>query len=102
MRMRRVARADGQDKVELRIRHPNHSGLEVDLDSRGYIAADYIREISVLQDGRPLLDAALDISISRNPYLRFGIASDARDIEVRVTDSHDRQFTARLPPVRAP
>ncbi|MDP2868912.1 quinoprotein dehydrogenase-associated SoxYZ-like carrier [Methyloversatilis sp.] len=102
MRMRRVERADGQYKVELRIRHPNHSGLEVDLDSRGYIAADYLREVSVLQDGRPLLDAALDISISRNPYLRFGIASNARDIEVRVTDSRDRQFAARLSPGHAP
>lgn len=102
MRLRRVAEADGQARVELRIRHPNHSGLEVDLDTRGYIAADYVREVSVLQDGRPLFEAALDISISRNPYLRFGVASGARDIEVRVTDSHDRQFAARLPPGRAP
>jgi len=102
MLLRRVAEADGQARVELRIRHPNHSGLEVDLDTRGYIAADYVREVSVLQDGHPLFEAALDISISRNPYLRFGVASGARDIEVRVTDSHDRQFTARLPAERAP
>jgi sulfur-oxidizing protein SoxY len=84
--------------VELRIRHPNHSGLEVDLDSRGYVAADYVRALRLLQDGRALLDAELDISISRNPYLRFGIATDARRLDVQVDDSRERRFDARFPP----
>lgn len=100
--MRRVDAADGHSKAELRIRHPNHSGLEVDLDTRGFIGADYVRDVSVRQDGRPLFDAALDISISRNPYLRFGIASDARQLDVQVADSRDRHFAGHLPHEAAP
>ena len=98
MSMRRFDVAGARSEIELRIRHPNHSGLEVDLDTRGYVAADYVRELRVQQDGRPLLDAELDISISRNPYLRFGIASDARRLDVQVDDSRERRFDARFPP----
>jgi sulfur-oxidizing protein SoxY len=98
MSMRRFDVAGARSELELRIRHPNHSGLEVDLDTRGYVAADYVRELRVLQDGRPLLDAELDISISRNPYLRFGIATDARRLDVQVGDSRERRFDARFPP----
>lgn len=98
MSMRRFDLAGARSEVELRIRHPNHSGLEVDLDTRGYVAADYVRALRLLQDGRPLLDAELDISISRNPYLRFGIAADARHLDVQVDDSRERHFNARFPP----
>ena len=98
MSMRRFDASGGRSELELRIRHPNHSGLEVDLDTRGYVAADYVRVLHVRQDARPLLDAELDISISRNPYLRFGIAADAQRVDVQVDDSRERHFNARFPP----
>lgn len=100
--MRRFEPAGARSEAELRIRHPNHSGLELDLDTRGYIAPDYVTQVVLTQDGRPLMDAALDISISRNPYLRFGIAAGATQIEVHVEDSRDRRFDGRFPPAPAP
>ncbi|MDY0055506.1 MAG: quinoprotein dehydrogenase-associated SoxYZ-like carrier [Methyloversatilis sp.] len=105
MSMRRFDPADGagrRSEVELRIRHPNHSGLEVDLDTRGYIAPEYVKQVVLTQDGRPLLDAELDISISRNPFLRFGVATDAQRLEVKVEDSRERRFEARFPPEPRP
>jgi sulfur-oxidizing protein SoxY len=99
MSMRRFGTASGgRAETELRIRHPNHSGLEIDLDSRGYIAADYVRTVTVRQDGQPLLDAELDISISRNPYLRFGVSAGAQTLDARMLDSRGREFSARWPP----
>lgn len=103
MSLRRFdATAGGRSEAELRIRHPNHSGLEVDLDTRGFIAADYVRQVVLTQDGKPMFEAELDISISRNPYLRFGVATEARHLEVRVEDSRERRFEARFPPRDAP
>jgi sulfur-oxidizing protein SoxY len=98
MSLRRFgAASDGRAEAALHIRHPNHSGLEIELDSRGYIAADYVRTVTVRQDGQPLLDAVLDISISRNPYLRFGVAAGAQTLDAQVRDSRGRDFRARWP-----
>lgn len=102
---RMMLRSSGQGshgEAELRIRHPNHSGLEFDLDTRGYVAADYLRRVTVRQDGELLMDAELDIAISRNPYLRFGFSRRAGTLEIDAEDSRERRFTARFPAQPAP
>ena len=80
--------------AKLLIRHPNSSGLQFDQVARQYIPADYIRNIDVRYQGRPLFSVDTDISISEDPAISFGFIREGEgDLDVRVTDSEGRDFS---------
>lgn len=57
--------------AQLMVSHPNHSGLVMDQFTRQYQPAHFVRSIEVNHQGRLVLSAELDFSISENPNLRF-------------------------------
>lgn len=57
--------------AQLMIRHPNTSGLAMDQLTRLYAPPHYVRQITVSYNGKQIMSADTDISISENPNFRF-------------------------------
>lgn len=74
-------------QARLAIRHPSHSGMQMDQISLLYIPAHFIETVEVWDNGAPLFRMTGSISLSENPeiVLPVGPASDA--VRVRVTDT---------------
>jgi sulfur-oxidizing protein SoxY len=75
MRLRQFSPGPGADpgrrEVQLMIRHPNYSGMQMDQVSRLYVPAHFVSTIRIWQGDDLLLQVESGISISENPEFRF-------------------------------
>ncbi|WP_440223120.1 quinoprotein dehydrogenase-associated SoxYZ-like carrier [Dokdonella sp. MW10] len=91
----RLRGADDARALLVSVRHPNHSGFQIDPRSGEAIPPYYVSSIVLDEGGTPLVDAQTTISMSENPSLRIGFAKALpKPIEVRVADSADGHFKA--------
>lgn len=78
------------------IRHPNFTGMQMDLVSRGYTPARYVDRIEVMRSGSLVLRMEGGISISEDPNLRFNYdGGDGDALEVNATDSDGAKFAGK-------
>lgn len=81
------------------IRHPNFTGMQMDLTSRGYTPARFVNEVSVTRAGEQVLSMEGGISISEDPNIRFNYEVGPDEaLEVRATDTDGAEFTGRSQP----
>lgn len=88
------ASPDGKS-LQVSIRHPNHSGFQIDPRSGDTIPPHYVSHITLHAAGKPLIDVESGISISENPTFR--IVADqpfAAPLTLDATDSKDAHFSA--------
>ncbi len=73
MRVRQFGSVPGSDNrvVQLMIRHPNYSGMQMDQVTRLYVPAHFISTVRIWQGDDLLLAIESGISISENPEFRF-------------------------------
>jgi sulfur-oxidizing protein SoxY len=89
-------------EVELMIRHPNYSGMQMDQISRLYVPAHFVAAVRVWQGNDLVLGVDSGISISENPAFRFDVRPNgAADFRAEVTDSEGAVFRQSWPAVRA-
>lgn len=92
-------RGRGEDWRDARvmIRHPNFTGMQMDVETRAYTPAHFINSVEVRNDKGTVFQIESGISISENPHLRFtyGTATD-EVLKVRASDSTGKRF-ATLP-----
>lgn len=78
--------------VQLMIRHPNESPLAADFVA-GQVP-QFVRSVKVTFDGKPVMDAQVDFSISDNPNFRFFFTPEEKgELKIEVEDTHDRKFS---------
>lgn len=83
--------------AQLMIRHPNTSGLAMDQVTRMYAPPHFVRRVEVSYNGKPIMSADTDISISENPNFRFYVTpKEEGQLAVEVTDSNDMVFKTSL------
>ena len=83
--------------AQLMIRHPNSSGLAMDQVTRLYAPPHYVKHIDVAYDGRQIMSAETDISISENPNFRFYfMPQQDGTLTVEAVDSMQRSYRATL------
>lgn len=88
----------GQREVQVMVRHPNFSGMQLDQISRSYIPAEFLQQVRVWQGDNELLSIESGISISENPSFRFNFQEGtAKTFRVDAADSEGRRFTATFP-----
>lgn len=76
------------------IRHPNNTGMQMDVDTKGYIPARYIQSVDVMRGGDLVFKAETGIAISANPNFRFTYLAAASDpLNVTLADSDGAQFS---------
>lgn len=78
--------------IELQVRHPNESALASDLEPDQ--VPQFIRNVNVDYNGRPVMSGEVNFSLSDNPVFRFYFVPRAEgELNVRVEDTHDSVFT---------
>lgn len=96
---RDARRGEAWREAVVMIRHPNFTGMQMDLESRGYTPARYIDVLEVTSGGRLMLRMEGGISISENPNLRFNFDGTAGDVlDVRATDTNQAVFLGKSLP----
>lgn len=84
------------NSVQLLISHPNITGMQMDQISRIVQPANYVTDIKVSFDGKPILTVKGDIAISSDPNFRFHfIPNKAGELNVEAKDNLGNQFTAQ-------
>lgn len=76
--------------LRLEIKHPSHSGMQMDQISLLYILARYVEEVEVWADEDKLFTMTGSISLSEDPEIEFThTQSDVQAIRVRMTDTDE-------------
>jgi sulfur-oxidizing protein SoxY len=99
LRLRTFADSEpNRREVQVMVRHPNYSGMQMDQVSRLYIPADFLQTLRLWQGEQLLLTVEGGISIAENPTFRFSFKpNDARTFRVAVADSEGRHFQGSFP-----
>ena len=69
------------------ISHPNLTGMQMDQMTRFIRKSNFIDELKVSFNGKPVLNAKMDIAISADPNFRFFFVPDkAGELKAEFTD----------------
>ncbi|OED44889.1 quinoprotein dehydrogenase-associated SoxYZ-like carrier [Chromatiales bacterium (ex Bugula neritina AB1)] len=79
--------------AQLKVSHPNITGMQKDQVTHLYYPAHYVRNIDVKLDDTPIFSAEVGISISENPTFRFYLKPEQSGrLIAEVTDSEKNVF----------
>lgn len=85
-------------EMQLMIRHPNNSGLQMDQLTRYYIPAHFIQGLKISQGERLIMTMEGGISISEDPNFRFEFdAKPGEDVKVEAADTEGKKFQDEWP-----
>jgi sulfur-oxidizing protein SoxY len=83
--------------VTSRIKHPNFTGLQKDLDSGGYIPEWIVKTIEFNHEGGQILAVENQISISQDPFLKFTLPDPLQgNITITAKDTKGNQFNSAV------
>lgn len=88
--------SDEAKPVQVVISHPNNSGLQMDLKTRGYIPAHYVEKMQITLDDKVLMTIDTGISISEDPSMRFMLPTGKAGhglLKAEVTDNKKQIYT---------
>lgn len=90
---------DGQREGQIKIRHPQYSGLQLNQATGYYIPAKFLRVIDVVRGGERVFRMEGGISLSEDPNIRFTYAGgDDETLQVTAEDTDGKQFSSRAAP----
>lgn len=76
--------------VRLEIKHPSHSGMQMDQITLLYILARYVETVEIWTDEDKLFTMTGSISLSEDPEIEFSYSNpDVQEIRVRMTDTEE-------------
>jgi sulfur-oxidizing protein SoxY len=96
MRFRQFPKGTDPDRreVQLMVRHPNNSGMQMDQVSRLYVPAHFVSSVKIWQGDDLLIGIESGISISENPEFRFDYRPNgAAAFRAEVLDNEGGSFT---------
>lgn len=90
----KLQKRDDVDYMTLQIRHPNHSGMQRDFVSQGFIPPHYVKHIAMTNgNSKPLLELETGISMSSDPTIRLRVSNEnIQNLKVKVTDSKSQKW----------
>ena len=89
----RATLENGVTTVKLQILHPMDTGLFKDAKTGNVIPAHFIKEVKCEHNGKPMLEAAWGIAVSKNPYLSFSFQGGAAGDTVKVSWTDNREMS---------
>jgi sulfur-oxidizing protein SoxY len=93
LRLRQFPSAGEEAELQLQIRHPNLTGMQMDQITGHYRPAHYVQTIRISADGKPVMSVEGAISLSENPTLRFKYRpGGAKTLSARVEDTEGNVF----------
>jgi sulfur-oxidizing protein SoxY len=98
MQLRQFAMPDGRRELQLMLRHPQHSGFQMDQITHYYTPAMFVRQLTIRQGGALMLSLEGGISLSEDPNIRFDFTSGGADkFTVEAVDTDEHHFTGEFP-----
>jgi sulfur-oxidizing protein SoxY len=92
------ANMSAPNELQLMIRHPNNSGLQMDQITRYFIPPHFVDKLTVSKDGAMILKMEAGISISEDPNFRFNYdAGGGKEIEAEAIDTEGLVFKDKWP-----
>ena len=84
---------------QVMLKHPNSNGMQLDIDTGGFIPARFIKEMTVKRGNDLVFVMESTFSISTNPNFRFtfGRGGD-NELDVTMVDTDGTVFTAKSQP----
>lgn len=84
----------GTREIQLMVRHPNYSGMQLNQVTGYYIPAHFVNDMEVKLDEAPLIKLEGAISLSEDPMIRFRFQTDKAQpkLEFLVKDTKDQTF----------
>jgi sulfur-oxidizing protein SoxY len=83
--------------AQLMIRHPNNTGMAMDQVTRLYTPPNYVKHIDISYNGKQIMSADTDISISENPNFRFYfLPRQNGTLAVEAVDSNELSYKTTL------
>jgi len=83
---------------QVMIKHPNHNGMQLDINTAKFIPAQYVKEMTVKRDGELVLKLDATFSISTNPNFRFTFGKGKEnDLDVVMVDTEGAVFEGHSP-----
>lgn len=86
----RTSMRDGLTTVRAIIRHPMHTGFEIDQETNRLIPAHYIEHVTVHHGEKLVLQCEWSRAVSRNPYLSFEFAGASAGDTLRISWSDNQ------------
>lgn len=94
-----AATAGGLSEGQIKIRHPQYSGLQLNQLTGYYIPAKFLRVIDVARDGERVFRLEGGISLSEDPNIRFTYAAGGDNtLEVTAEDTDGKIFKGQAGP----
>jgi sulfur-oxidizing protein SoxY len=94
-----AAAGSSEREGQVKIRHPQYSGLQLNQATGYYIPAKFLRVIDVKRGADLVFHMEGGISLSEDPNIRFTYAPGSNDgLEVTAQDTDGRTFTGRTEP----
>src|SRR5690606_637772 len=88
-------RGEAWSELQIQIRHPNFSGMQIDTRTNAFAPAQFVEEIDVDLGGERLVRIESGIAISEDPHFRMSYASKAKTaVDLTVRDSEGRALHA--------
>ncbi len=85
--------------AQVMIKHPNHNGMQLDINTANFIPARYVREMTVNRDGELVFKLTGTFSISTNPNFRFTFGRGVNnELDVSIVDTDGAEFSGRSQP----
>ncbi|MEO0820466.1 MAG: quinoprotein dehydrogenase-associated SoxYZ-like carrier [Pseudomonadota bacterium] len=102
MQAREIAPPEGMSRaarlIGLDLRHPQHTGLQMDQVTLHFILARFVEELTVSSAAGEVFTMTGSISLSEDPAIRFEIADHAAaKLRVRLRDTSDTRIERTLP-----
>ncbi|HSI42354.1 MAG TPA: quinoprotein dehydrogenase-associated SoxYZ-like carrier [Xanthobacteraceae bacterium] len=92
------ANASKVSRVQLMIRHPNYSGLQMDQVTRLYVPAMYVNHIVARQGEALIFEMEGGISISEDPNIQVSYEPTGQSLNVDAGDTQGRAFKGAASP----
>jgi sulfur-oxidizing protein SoxY len=84
---------------QVMIKHPNSNGMQLDINTGGYIPARFVKDMVVKRDGEVVFTMKSTFSLSTNPNFRFTFGRGAdNELDVAITDTDGTLFTGKSQP----
>jgi len=83
---------------QVMIKHPNHNGMQLDINTAKFIPARYVKDVTVTRDGELVFEMDATFSISTNPNFRFTFAKgEENNLDVKIVDTDGEVFEVHTP-----
>lgn len=85
--------------AQVMLKHPQHNGMQLDINTAKFIPALYIKEVTVKRDGHLVFKMDATFSLSTNPNFRFTFGKgEANNLDVVIVDTAGAVFSSRSQP----